>query len=57
MKNQVPGAGPLTSAILVAHLPEFGQRDDKTLILWIQATSYRERLSPNRALLGIKGGD
>ena len=26
MKGQVPGVGPLTSAILVAHLPELGQK-------------------------------
>ena len=26
MKGQAPGAGPLTSAILVAHLPELGQK-------------------------------
>ena len=31
MKSQVLSAGPLTSAILVAHLPEFGQRDGKAL--------------------------
>ena len=31
MKGQVPGAGPLTSAIPVAHLPELGQRDGKAL--------------------------
>ena len=40
MKGQVPGAGPLTSPILVAHLPEFGQRDGKALTTLVGLTPW-----------------
>ena len=40
MKGQVPGVGPLTSPILVAHLPEFGQRDGKALTTLVGLTPW-----------------
>ena len=58
MKGQAPGAGPLTSAILVAHLPELGQRDGKALTTLVGlAPRFRDsgQQRGNRAIRGGRG--
>ena len=58
MKGQVPGVGPLISAILVAHLPELGQRDGKALTTLVGlAPRFRDsgQQRGNRAIRGGRG--
>ena len=58
MKGQVPGVGPLTSAIPVAHLPELGQRDGKALTTLVGlAPRFRDsgQQRGNRAIRGGRG--
>ena len=56
MKGQAPGAGPLTSAILVAHLPELGQRDGKALTALAGLAPWSRDSGQQRGNRAIRGG-
>ena len=55
MKGQVPGAGPLTSAILVAHLPELGQKALTALAGLAPWSRDSGQQCGNRAIRGGRG--
>ena len=56
MKGQVPAVGPLTSPILVAHLPEFGQRDGKALTTLVGLAPWSRDSGQQRGNRAIRGG-
>ena len=55
MKGQVPGAGPLTSAILVAHLRELGQKALTPLVGLAPWSRDSGQQRGNRAIRGGRG--
>ena len=55
MKGQVPGVGPLTSAILVAHLPELGQKALTALAGLAPWSRDSGQQRGNRAIRGGRG--
>ena len=55
MKGQVPGVGPLISAILVAHLPELGQKALTTLVGLAPRFRDSGQQRGNRAIRGGRG--
>ena len=55
MKGQVPGVGPLTSAILVPRLPEFGQKALTTLVGLAPRFRDSGQQHGNRAIRGGRG--
>ena len=55
MKGQVPGVGPLTSAIPVAHLPEFGQKALTALAGLAPRSRDSGQQRGNRAIRGGRG--
>ena len=52
----VPGVGPLTAAILVAHLPELGQRDGKALTSLVGLVPWPRDSGQKRGQRAIRGG-
>ncbi len=52
----VPGVGPLTAAILVAHLPELGQRDGKSLTSLVGLAPWSRDSGRKRGRRAIRGG-
>ena len=52
----VPGVGPLTAAVLVAHLPELGQRDGKALTSLVGLAPWSRDSGQKRGRRAIRGG-
>ena len=52
----VPGVGPLTAAMLVAFLPELGQRDSKALISLVGLAPWSRDRGHQRGQRSIRGG-
>ena len=52
----VPGVGPLTAAILVAHLPELGQWDGKALTSLVGPAPWSGDSGQKRGRRAIRGG-
>ena len=52
----VPGMGPVTAAILVAHLPELGQRDGKALTSLVGLAPWSRDSGQKRGRRAIRGG-
>ena len=52
----VPGVGPLTAAILVAHLPELGHWDSKALTSLVGLAPWSRDSGQKRGQRAIRGG-
>ena len=52
----VPGVGPLTAAVLVAHLPELGQWDGKSLTSLVDLAPWSRDSGRKRGRRAIRGG-
>ena len=56
LHRTVPGIGPLTSAILVAHLPEMGHWDSKALTSLVGLAPWSRDSGQKRGQRSIRGG-
>ena len=52
----VPGVGPLTAAILIAHLPELGHWDSKALASLVGLAPWSRDSGQKRGQRAIRGG-